>query len=71
MTYRYPEDRKPRLRRARFSLTGEWSWEVGKPGGVYLFGEGLHFDITDWDGAIRYATETRVPSSAAGGTVDA
>ncbi|MCW2757008.1 MAG: hypothetical protein JWO46_754 [Nocardioidaceae bacterium] len=56
MTYRYPDERKAHVRRSRFSLTGEFCWEAGKPGGTYLFGEGLHFD--SWLDAIAYATST-------------
>lgn len=50
--YTYPVDRKPHVRKATWY--GESAWEAGKPGGVYLFGEGLHFHF--WADAIEYAT---------------
>jgi hypothetical protein len=57
MTYQYPADRKPHVRRA--TLFGHSCWEAGCPGGVYLFGEGLHFYT--WLDAIRYATSGPTP----------
>ena len=49
--YTYPVDRKPHVHKATFY--GAPAWEAGKPGGYYLFGEGLHF--TKWADAIAYA----------------
>jgi len=30
-----------------------WSWQAGRPGQIYLVGDGLHFE--SWSDAIRYA----------------
>ena len=49
----YQHAGKPRVRRVRFSLTGELCWQAARPGIVYLFGEGLHF--YSWADAIAYA----------------
>lgn len=55
--YKWPANRRARVWRERFPLTGEWSWAAGKPGGYYICGQGFHFDkFTD---AIAYATSAR------------
>jgi hypothetical protein len=64
MSKYYRHRRKARVRRTWHPMWG-WAWEAAKPGSIYLFGEGLHFD--DWDDAIAYAltppVEDRIPGA--------
>lgn len=57
MTYRYPETRKPHVRKS--TLFGQPCWQAGRPGYIYLMGEGWHFDR--WEDAMAHATSNAKP----------
>lgn len=66
-TYRWPENRKAKVRRATYY--GEPCWAAGRPGGTYLSYDGWHFDR--WEHAMMHALSWYPDKPPAGWTTSA